>query len=104
MNDVEFELLGEHWTIKFVPVIDHEGDTDTFWMGKTDHAIKVVQIATRDYNGNPFSKDEIKITLLHELMHVICSSGQYRGNNDDEPFIEWVARCIFCLLKQKVIK
>lgn len=45
----------------------------------------------------------MKLTFLHELMHVILSTGQYNNCNNDEPLVEWLARCIYSLKNQNII-
>ena len=46
------------------------------------------------------SEKTIKLTLLHEIMHAICGTGQYNDYSNDEPFIEWLANCIYSLKEQ----
>jgi len=44
------------------------------------------------------SKSETKITLLHELLHAILDEGQYFAQSEDEPMVEWLARCLKSLM------
>ena len=44
------------------------------------------------------SKDDMKLTLLHELIHAVLDEGQYGNVSADEPMVEWLARCIKSLL------
>ena len=55
--------------------------------------------------GNkPFPKEEIEITKLHELMHCALATGMYKRDSDNESLVEWLARSVFSLRQQKVIK
>ena len=36
-------------------------------------------------------------------MHAIFDAGDYHSCNDDEPLVEWCARCIYHLKKQGII-
>jgi len=48
--------------------------------------------------------EEIQITKLHELIHCILGTGMYGEASSDEPMVEWLARSIYSLVKQGVIK
>lgn len=41
---------------------------------------------------------------LHELIHAILGTGMYGEVSGDEPMVEWLARSIYSLRKQDVIK
>lgn len=43
-------------------------------------------------------KSDAKITLLHELIHAILDEGQYSNASNDEPMVEWLARCLKSLM------
>ena len=43
-------------------------------------------------------KSEAKITLLHELIHAILDEGQYHNSSENEPMVEWLARCLKSLM------
>ena len=59
-----------------------------------------IKIATKTTDGKSLSEKTIKLTLLHEIMHAICGTGQYNAYSEDEPFIEWLANCIYSLKQQ----
>lgn len=94
-------IFGSKYSIKFVnEVTDKEG----YWIyGKTDVYNKVITISTKLPCGKPIQKEELETTLIHELLHAILTSGQYNGYSDDEPLVEWIARCFVSLRKQKVL-
>jgi hypothetical protein len=101
-QDKEFDLFGVKWTIKYVYTLEEtEEDNFLFGMSQVDRA--TIRIALLDSKGKPLSDDNIRITLLHELTHAILSSGGYEHSTHDEPMVEWIARNINSLIKQKVI-
>ena len=100
-NNKKFDIFGSKWTIKIVDsILTDEPDKAIF--GITDISRRTIQVA---WNVNDIRQDENEMftTLLHELMHVFLMEGQYNEANLDEPMIEWVARCIKSLLKQKIL-
>ena len=80
-----------------------EQDVKSQW-GLTDYVNRRICIATKDMENKSFPREEIEITKLHELIHCILATGRYKTVSDDEPLVEWLARSIYSLRKQKVIK
>lgn len=66
--------------------------------GSTNSAAHRITLARLDYEGNSMSRGEAKITLLHELLHAILDEGQYSAQSEDEPMVEWLARCLKFLM------
>ena len=48
-------------------------------------------------------KDEIELTVLHGIVHSIFQTGQYMSCDNDEPLVEWTARCLKALKEQHII-
>lgn len=89
---------------KVTYVDDIKSDTpDRTTMGETDFHLKTIKIRVTNRDGNPIPKSEVEICLLHELFHAILTEGQYLNSTDDEPLVEWLARCTKQLIDQKVI-
>ena len=106
MKNKKFKLFNEQWEIKYVNHIDDDelSENEKYdLMGVTYSARKQIFIALKDRNNEDIPEDSIRITLLHELMHVICGSGAYMNYNNDEPFIEWCAKCLDDMIRKKVI-
>ena len=82
-------LLGVKYSIKFMDtVLDRDqDDTEVSVWGLCDHDKRSICIATKNSEMKPRSKDEIRITLIHEILHAICTSYQYFNISSDEPFI-----------------
>lgn len=102
MTDKKFTIFGTTYKLRFVDSINPD-DKETFTWGDTDGRIHTIRIATKDINGKAINEDEIDITVLHELYHAILNEGQYRSCSEDEPLVEWLARCTHSLKKQKVL-
>jgi len=105
MNNMrkEFEIFGSKWAVEYVDIIPSE-DENTYIFGKTWYSTRVIQVAKRDKDGNVIPKEELRLTFLHELMHAILGTGQYNIYSQDEPHVEWLARCIASLIDQKILK
>lgn len=102
MKKKEFDLLGIKYTIQYIDKIETE-EENLFRSGTTNPAAHRITLAKLDFDGNPMSKSEAKITLLHELIHAILDEGQYHSSSNDEPMVEWLARCLNSLIDQKII-
>jgi len=102
MKDRKFTIFGTTYRIKFVEAINPD-DRDRFTWGDTDGRVHIIRIATKDVNGKSISEEELEITVLHELMHVIFGEGQYASCNEDEPLVEWCARCLHSFKKQNLL-
>lgn len=91
-RDFSYELFGSKWKVKFVDSIQNEDD---FLLGVTMNDRNTILISTLNLSGEPLSKEQIKLTILHEVFHSIFYSGQYLQATGDEPLVEWCARCIY---------
>lgn len=102
LKNKKFNLFGTEWQIRFEDkVLDSEDGHEIY--GETYRgAVNVITIA-KTMNGIKIPDREIQLTLLHELFHAIFGTGQYHGSNDNEPLVEWCARCINTLLEKKIL-
>lgn len=98
----KIKIFNTTYKVKYLDDIKSE-NPDRTTVGETDSHLKIINIRTLDKEGNPIPKSEIEICLLHELFHAILSEGQYLSSCDDEPLVEWLARCTKHLIDQKVI-
>ena len=99
LKNRKIELFGTIWSIKYV---DSLSDGDAQLYGITNPVDKVIYIA-KNMNNTPIIKNELELTLLHELTHAILMTGQYMEENDNEALVEWVARCVYQLIKKNII-
>ena len=98
----KFKIFDSTWNIKFEDKYFKADEGGTIF-GETDPNIRTIRISLRDINGNPYKEDNIRVTVLHELFHAIFLEGQYLNEYNDEPIVEWSAKCINSLLNQHVI-
>lgn len=101
-KDKTFKIFDTKYRIKFVKKIEPREEGE-YTFGKSDSVRYIIHVATNDIDGKPLSDDIIITTLIHELIHVILDEGQYRSSSNDEPMVEWIAKCIYSILKQKVL-
>ena len=100
MKEKKFDLFGTVYTIKELDVVKDEKGIELYGMCKG--SAKEILIA-KTINGVVIKPEEKRISLLHECLHAIFGTGCYGGSNEDEPLVEWCARCINSLIKQKII-
>ena len=101
LKNKSFNIFGSKYRIKFV---DNVLNRENNWVyGNTDVISKEILISTKLSNGKDVPENEILITLYHEIIHAILLAGQYINSSDDEPLVEWLARCILSLKNQKIL-
>jgi Zn-dependent peptidase ImmA (M78 family) len=96
MKIKEFNIFGTKWNIIYESTPKKLED-GTFLYGQAMPREKEIHI----YNEG--GTREKKLTLLHELIHAILMEGSYFNTNDDEPLVEWIAKCLLSLKEQKII-
>ena len=100
MTDFSFNIFNTTWKVLFIDNFNDETKEGDFKFGDTNYELNRIRIATKTKEGQPLSEKVIQLTLLHEIMHAICGMGQYSAYSNDEPFIEWLANCIYSLKEQ----
>lgn len=101
LKNKSFNIFGTKYRIKFVDnVLNEEGD---WTYGKIDTYSKEIQVSIKLSNGKDMQENEILITLYHEIIHAVLLTGQYINSSNDEPLVEWLARCILSLKNQKIL-
>lgn len=95
-------IFNTKYKLKFVDKIEPEED-GKFTYGTCNSATQTIKIATKDIDGKPINNNIMEISFLHEIVHAILNEGQYSGSSDDEPLVEWLAKCLKHLKDQKVI-
>lgn len=101
MGKKKFKLFNTDWEIEYVDSFDGEDDS-TIKLGNTNHLTHKIQVA-RIADGVKLSKEDIELTLYHEIVHSILDTGNYRVYSNDEPLVEWIANCLISLKKQKIL-
>ena len=100
MTDFYFKIFNSTWTVSFIDNFNDEIKEGEFRFGDTNYELNKIRIATKTKEGQPLAEKTIKLTVLHEIMHAICGVGQYNAYSEDEPFIEWLANCIYSIKEQ----
>lgn len=93
MKEKSYNLFGSTWIIQFVDEVVDENDKWLF--GETESPSRVITISTKKPDGSKLSKDEIELTVFQ--------TGQYMSCDNDEPLVEWTARCLKALKEQHII-
>ena len=100
MTDFYFTIFNTTWTVSFIDNFKNETKEGEFKFGDTNYELNKIRIATKTKEGQLLAEKTIKLTVLHEIMHAICGTGQYNAYSEDEPCIEWLAKCIYSLKQQ----
>ena len=101
LHNKKIDIFGTKYTIKIVDRIEDENGQ---YRGMSYHGKLIIELA-RYADNIRISDNEIIKTLLHEINHAILATGQYFNSNDDEPLVEWLARCYYSILfNQKIFK
>ena len=95
-------IFNTSYRILYVDDIESE-NPDRTTMGETDFNLKTIRIRVLDREVHPVSRQEMELCRLHELFHAVLAEGQYLSSTEDEPLVEWLARCTKHLLDQKIL-
>ena len=95
------KIFNTTYTIKYIDKI--ENNENKFVFGRTNAIDKHIYIVTKNDNNKKLSNVEIKTTLYHELIHAILSEGAYEKESDNEPLVEWIAKCLVQLNTNNII-
>lgn len=102
MEERKLNLFGTTYRVREVDIIINEENRHNLYgsCNFTDHIIDVAKkIGNKKVTGR-----EQRISLLHELFHAFLKEGQYMSCSDDEPLVEWLARCTNAAIEQGIIK
>lgn len=94
------KIFNTTYKVLFVNNIESEDNNKTIW-GETNFNLKTIKIRIIDINNKLLPEHEIIMCLLHEIFHAILQEGQYINCTEDEPLVEWLARCTKHLMDQK---
>ena len=103
MDTKKFKIFGEPWKIEWVDCILNPENPGMWRFGETDNGSHKVRVSMECGDGTPIPLRTQEITKVHELLHVILDEGQYLEESQNEPLIEWLAKCIVSLKEQKVL-
>lgn len=100
-NSKTINIFGTTYTIEYVDKIDIE--EPNFRFGEESSADHTIKIALKYNEAGDIEKSELDKNLIHEIIHAILDEGQYFQESNNEPLVEWLARCIYNILKQNII-
>lgn len=99
-KNFKFDLFGDTYKVIYKDKTFHK---DQYVLGQTNTVKNIIYISTKDEDGKELPDSVILTTLYHEIFHAILFVGQYNSCGEDEPLVEWQARCLNALIKQNVL-
>lgn len=96
----KFNIFGTEYTVQYVTELTSKDGEYIF--GDCSGIDKIIRVNINNKEGKRLKQEEIELSFYHELCHAIFGEGQYNVTND-EPFVEWSAKCLRSLKQQKVI-
>ena len=100
-NNGVYTLLTTSLTIEYKDkVITDDDDHWVYGITITDRGGAIIQISTKDEDGDPLPKEQIEATLRHELFHFILDTLYFKEESTNETLVEWLASATHLLNKQ----
>ena len=78
-------------------------DKESFYFGMSNAIYKEIKLSTKLPDNTKVNNDSLQETYYHEILHSILNEGQYKEESDNEPLIEWMAKCLLQLKKQNAL-
>lgn len=79
-------------------------DEDRWVYGCCCQCKKEILISLKCYDDSPLYVNEIETTIMHEIIHAILDECCYVEISSNEPAVEWLAKCLIQLKKQKIFE
>ena len=98
----QIKIGNSKWKIKLEESMLSE-DKEIFYFGLSDFIHKEIKLSTKLSDNKIMDKDTLQETYYHEIIHSILNEGQYKGESDNEPLVEWIAKCLLQLKKQNAL-
>lgn len=84
MKEKSYNLFGSTWKIQKIQFVDEVvGENNKWLFGETESPSRVITVSIKKPDGSKLSKDEIELTVLHEIVHSIFQTGQYMNCDED---------------------
>lgn len=99
-KNFKFDIFGDTYKVVFKDKVFSDNE---YILGQTITSKNTILISTKDSDNTELSDNVILTTLYHEIFHAILFAGQYNSCGNDEPLVEWQARCLNSLIKQNVL-
>ena len=95
----QIKIGNSKWKIKLEESMLSE-DKESFYFGMSNAIYKEIKLSTKLPDNTKVNNDSLQETYYHEILHSILNEGQYKEESDNEPLIEWIAKCLLQLKKQ----
>lgn len=99
-NNGLYNLLTTSVTIEYVDGATADDGHWIYGITKQDRGGAIIQISTKDEDGDPISNEQIEATLRHELFHFILDTLYFTEESANETLVEWLASATQLLHKQ----
>lgn len=105
MEDIKFKVFSSPWTIKFKENVftQLEDGREVWAFGTAEPSKRRINISLKTEDGICIPPSELRLTILHEVLHAFLVTGQYLQANSDEPLVEWLARCVNQLIESNTV-
>lgn len=98
----QIKIGNSRWKVKLEESMLGE-DGESFYFGISNATYKEIKLSTKLPNNNKINNDSLQETYYHEILHSILNEGQYNEESDNEPLVEWIAKCLLQLKKQNAL-
>lgn len=98
----QIKIGNSRWKVKLEESMLGE-DGESFYFGTSDATYKEIKLSTKLPDNTKINNDSLQETYYHEILHSILNEGQYNEESDNEPLVEWIAKCLLQLKKQNAL-
>lgn len=91
---LEFKVFNTKYDVEFreepLPL-----ENGSYEFGVCKSAETIIAVSNNDINKKALGKQEYEKNAMHEIVHAVLNEGGYNNSSDDEPLVEWLARCMY---------
>ena len=98
----QIKIGNSRWKVKLEESMLGE-DGESFYFGISNATYKEIKLSTKLPDNTKIKDDSLQETYYHEILHSILNEGQYNEESDNEPLVEWIAKCLLQLKKQNAL-
>lgn len=98
----QIKIGNSRWKVKLEESMLSE-DGKSFYFGTSNATYKEIKLSTKLPDNTKIKDDSLQETYYHEMLHSILDEGQYKEESDNEPLVEWIAKCLLQLKKQNAL-
>lgn len=90
----ELYIFGTRYDVKFTEEPE-KIDDKKYAYGKCSSQEYEITVTSKTSEGKQIPEDEKVRLTLHEIVHAVLNEGSYLQSSDDEPLVQWLARCFY---------